>query len=139
MEGWSSSSDRRGCRLRVCKPPPLALPQHCYHRSCTIVRPQNSCRRLQSQQEEVEEINSQIQYSYLLRDLKYIHTYDGVKGYKHTCVMSAMHSSMVIAHRIQIIQEIWRCQLISSGLCPARLGRGWMGTVTVVHHVRCHV
>lgn len=53
--------------------------------------------------------------------------------------MTAMHSSMVVAHSIQIVQEIGRSQLMSSGLFPARLDRGRLHAVLVVHHVRRHV
>lgn len=53
--------------------------------------------------------------------------------------MSAMHSSMVVAHSIQIVQEVGWSQLMPSGLFPAWLERGRMGAVVVVHHVRRHV
>ena len=53
--------------------------------------------------------------------------------------MSTVHSSMVVAHSVQIVQEIRRTELGSSRLFPARLERGRMRAVVAVHHVRCHV
>lgn len=50
--------------------------------------------------------------------------------------MSTMHSSMVVAHSIEIVQEVGRSQLRSSGRLPARLRSRRMA---LIHHVRCHV
>lgn len=48
--------------------------------------------------------------------------------------MSSMHSSMVVAHSIQIVEEVRRDQLVSMGVFPGSLEMG-----AVVYHVRCHV
>ncbi len=53
--------------------------------------------------------------------------------------MSAVHSSMVVAHSVQIIQEVRRGQVSVSGLFPARLQRRRVASVVAVHHVRRHV
>lgn len=53
--------------------------------------------------------------------------------------MSSVHSSMVVAHSVQIVQEVGRNQVRSPGLFPAGLERGRVGAVAAVHHVRRHV
>lgn len=53
--------------------------------------------------------------------------------------MSTMHSSMVVTHSIQIVQEVRGSQVGSSGLLPPRLEGDLMGAVVAVHHVRRHV
>lgn len=53
--------------------------------------------------------------------------------------MSAVHPSMVVAHSIQIVQEVEGSQVSSSGLLPAGLQRGRVAAVVVVYHVRRHV
>lgn len=53
--------------------------------------------------------------------------------------MSAVHSSVVVAHCIQIVKEVRRSQVGSPGLFPARLEGGLMGAVVAVHHVRGHI
>lgn len=60
-------------------------------------------------------------------------------GVTQTCVMSAVHSSMMVAHGIQIVQEVGGSQVRSSGLFPAGLQRGRVGAVVAVDHVRRHV
>ena len=56
-----------------------------------------------------------------------------------TCVMSTVHSSMVVADSIQIIQEVRRSRIGTSGLLPSWLKRGLVRAAVAVHHVRCHV
>lgn len=51
--------------------------------------------------------------------------------------MAAVHSSVVVAHSVQVVQEVGRSQVRPSGLSPARLERGLMGAAA--HHVRRHV
>lgn len=57
--------------------------------------------------------------------------------------MSTVHSSVMVTHSIQIIQELRRDQVGSTGLLPPRLERGLerglVGAVVAVHHVRRHV
>lgn len=60
-------------------------------------------------------------------------------GVTQTCVMSAVHSSMMVAHGIQIVQEVGGSQVRSSGLFPAGLQRGRVGAVVAFDHVRRHV
>lgn len=56
-----------------------------------------------------------------------------------TCVMSTVHSSVMVTHSIQIIQELRRSQVGSTGLLPPRLEWGLVGAVVAAHHVRRHV
>lgn len=53
--------------------------------------------------------------------------------------MPAVHSSMMVTHSVQVIQEVWRGRVGPPGLFPARLIRGLMGAVVTAHHVRRHV
>lgn len=56
-----------------------------------------------------------------------------------TCVMAAVHPSMVVADGIQIIQEVGGSQVWPSGLVPSGLQKGLLGAVVAVHHVWRHV
>lgn len=54
--------------------------------------------------------------------------------------MTTVHPSMVVAHGVQVVHKVERCQLVLlPGVIPAGLQGGWAGAVAVVHHVRCHV
>lgn len=55
-----------------------------------------------------------------------------------TCIMSTVHSSMVVANSIQIIEEFWGYQLPSLTLLPGS-ERWRVDTMVVVNHVRRHV
>lgn len=53
--------------------------------------------------------------------------------------MSTVHSSMMVAHSIQIIQELGGHQVATTRLLPPRMERGLVVAMVAVHHVRRHV
>ena len=56
-----------------------------------------------------------------------------------TCVVSTVHSSMMVADGVKIIEEVRRSQVRSRGLLPAWLKRSLLGATVAIHHMRRHV